>query len=512
MINPKDLYCYATTEQIGDTGQSLIQYEIHRYRDVRSLGNALAYVVICTHRVIVPGIKPYHVGANPDAFSGYQDYLAALTNSLELEVSPASPASTIVLRELFPRTLNANISTSLDTQIGNSSSSSIQHSTGSSTSQSNTFGVGVSGGFFGELPVFNISSEYQHGWNSGKSHSSESGTGREHQSSSSSGETMSVKDWSAYGRIDAANQSASWVWGQSYPWDVVLYNQSKTTSHVILPPFIQSRLMTTLTQHGDDGKDTHVTFALPPSQLSLFGIDFTMKAGWLIEFPHGVDMPETIKLTHNVVYHTASHKIMDSGAKASISAEIHSGIPTAFTSPALDLSTYALDPIADVKNGAAINFTNADLFRYPPTSSNQGSFRIVSTANTLLVTGKGFADTASSNFSQGEVEIVVDFKILDTTDEYSLLFHHWIGVTGHGVNLSVIVNRNKPITLLVDAQEGQGGQGNISSIKLRDLDFASVDFHDYLQLGLNKIVIKATATDASKPTLYTLSALAIGQG
>lgn len=510
MINTKDLYCYATAQPIGSTGQSLIQYEIHRYRDTRSLENRLAYLVICTHRVLIPNGTPYQVGANSAAFAGYSNYPAAVTNSFTVTASPASTECSISLRELFPRTLNASISTSLDTQSGSSSSSSTQQASGSSTSQSNTFGVSLSAGFFGELPVGNIGIDYQHSWGSGTFNSTSSGTGAGQQSGSSSGETMSVKDWSSYGQSDATGRIPSWIWGQSYPWDVILYNQSQDGTNIVLPPFVQSRMMTTVTG-GTPESPTYITFAMPPSQLSLFGLDFTMKASWLIDFPNGVTAPETIQIAHGLNYFTANHSVTGSGPTASLSAQINSGVPAPFTSPPLDLSTYALDPILDIKSGAAINFMSPNLFTYPPTASG-GAFKILSAANNLQVTGSGFAPNMTSDFALGPTALSVQFKILDAVNEYSLLFHHWIGTTGSPVSLSIAVNGNPPVAIFVDAQEGQGNQGNVSTINLRDLNFSSVNFHDYLQLGLNTIAITVTPVNPDGSNLYTLSALAIGQG
>lgn len=509
MINPKDLYCYATTQPIGTVGQSIIQYEIHRYSDIRGLSTRLAYVIICTHRIVIPNATPYVVGANSAAFTSYTDYPAVVTNTITASTAPNGTPSNVLLRELFPRTLNANISTSLDTQAGSSNTSTNQQTTGSSTSQSNTFGVSLSGGFFGELPVGSLTVDYQHSWGSGAYQSNSSGTGTGYQASSSSGETMSIKDWSSYGQADSSGQTPTWIWGQSYPWDVILYNQSQDGTNIDLPPFIQSRLMATLTG-GSSSAPTYTTFALPPSQLSLFGIDFTMKASWLIEFPDGVTAPETISLSHDLNYYTASHTLSGSAPAVSISAQISPPSPATYQSPALDLSTYALDPIPSVRNGAAINFTTAGLFTYPPNA--QGSaFKIISSANTLQVTGSGFAPDMSSDFTLGATQLTVTFKILDTDEEYSLLLHHWVGAAGNAVNVSVAVNTAPAIGIPVDALEGQGGQGNISKIKLRNLNFSSVDFHDYLQLGLNTIQITVTPVNASAANQYILSAMAISK-
>jgi hypothetical protein len=510
MINLKDLYCYAGTTPIDSVGTSSVQYEIHRYEDTRCLNNTLAYTVVCTHRIVIPNGNPYRVGPSSDAFAGYANYPALVTNNVTLQIGPTSTTNKVVLREMFPRTLNASISTSVDTQSGTNQSSTTQQSSGSSTSQSNTFGVSISAGFFGEQPVGSIALDYSHAWGSSRSSSTSSGSGSGQSSESSSGTQMSVKDWSSYGYTDHSNQAASWIWGQSYPWDVIQYNQSQDGTNVTLPPFIQSRLMTTLVG-GSGGSPTYTSFALPPSQLSLFGIDFTMKASWVVEFPDGVAASETVQITHKLNYYTASHEVAGSGATASVSAQFGVAVEVLYTSPPLDLSLYALDPIRDIKSGAAVNLMAANLYTYPP-SANGGAFKILSTANNLQVTGTGFAPTLASNFSMGPTTLKVQFKILDVINEYSLLMHHWIGTAGNAINLSIAVNGNAPVTVFVDATEGQGSQGNISTINLRDLDYSSINFHDFLQIGLNTIVITATPVNPSGINVYTLSALAIGQG
>lgn len=511
MINPKDLYIYATTQPIGTVGTSLIQYEIHRYHDFRSQTNTLAYIVVCTHRIIVPAATPYQVGPNPGAFTGYSNYPAAIANNITAAAGPSASDATVLLKELFPRTLNASISTSIEEQASTNNSLTTQQSSGSSTSQSNTFGVAISGGFFGELPVGNLSLDYQHSWGSGTFASTGSGTDAGHQAGSTSGETMSIKDWSSYGYADAKSKSPNWVWGQSYPWDVILYNQSQSSGTVTLPPFVRSRLMTTIIG-GTPTAPTYTTFALPPSQLSLFGLDFTMKASWLIEFPKGVAAPETVSLTHNLSYYTASHSVTGSGPTASLTATINSvSSQTTWTSPALDLSSYALDPILTVKSGAAVNLMAANLFTYPPTAAG-GPFKMVSAPNNLQVTGEGFGPQMTSDFKNGATSVAAVFKILDTDGEYSLLLHHWIGAAGSAVTLSVVVNGSAPTVIYVDALEGQGGQNNVSTIALRDLNFSSVNFHDYLRLGLNTIEIEISPVNPGLSNLYTLSALAIGQG
>ncbi|MEZ2603974.1 hypothetical protein [Kluyvera intermedia] len=498
MLNPNDLFTYQETVPMKDPnsgtlfGTSIIQYSIERYIDTQNLGNTLAYVLSCKHRIIIPNATPYRPGPNSNA--QYDNYPAIMTNSIGLSV--ANTGAQITLRKIFPQTLNSSVSTSQSQESSSGMTNSVQNSSGSNTSQTNTFGVNVSGGVFAGLPVVNIGAEYSHGWESGSFSSLSTGSDRSNHRGSSNSESMSIKDWSSYGYIDTNDQTPSWIWGQSYPWDVIQYNYSSDGVTILLPPFVQSRM--------SDG-----TEIFPPSQLSLFGIDFTMTASWLIAFPEGVTSMEEVILNHAMSYYTASHEL-SSGALVTRLQSSNQASTATYESPALPLSTYSLLPLlsADSRNGAAIGFT-VNPFTYPP-SVTSSQFKIVSAANNLQVSGTGFTNLMEADFSN-PVSLLVNFKILDTTNDYSLLLMNWIGEQSGACKLLITINKTHAVTLYVDAAEGQGGQNNVTSIDLRNTDFTSINFHDYLTLGLNQIQIQVEPIDDKAENLYTLFAMAIGQ-
>jgi hypothetical protein len=99
---------------------------------------------------------------------------------------------------------------------------------------------------------------------------------------------------------------------------------------------------------------------------------------------------------------------------------------------------------------------------------------------------------------------------VDAVEEYSLYVKHWI--TGSvGVILSITVNEATTITRYVTACEAEGGDNNLLTIALRDLDFVSIDYHDYLQLGLNKVVIDMSPIgDNYESCVYQIRAVAVG--
>lgn len=112
--------------------------------------------------------------------------------------------------------------------------------------------------------------------------------------------------------------------------------------------------------------------------------------------------------------------------------------------------------------------------------------------------GAGFSpsETAlTAKFAQNctSLQMTANFKISDTTSEYTLFMKHWkTGATGVMLTLTINGDTANAITKYVDALEAEGGEENMLSIVLRNTDYGSVDYHDFLQLGLNTIDITIT--------------------
>ncbi|MBA5779462.1 hypothetical protein H2509_20210 [Stappia sp. F7233] len=471
-------------------GNSVVDYQIHRRRDVRNLGSSLGYLLTLKQRIIIPNQNGYQAG--PTSNTSYDDYPAILVNSVDLKVNNKG---SIVLQRIFPRTLNSAVSTSQSSDINKTSSASQETSSGSSNTNVNTFGVALSGGFFGELPMGSLTLDYSHTWENSTfgSHSDSTGTGT--MQGATAGDSMSVKDWSAYGFLDAAAVNPTWIWGQSYPWDVIQYNQTNGTT-INLPNFVVDRLM-------------NGSLVLPPSQLSLFGLDFTMTAGWLIDFPDGVTEDETIQLTHTTMSFTASHSLSSGNISATLQSQTAANAAQ-YSSGVLDLSIYSIIPLngAGPGNGAAIGFT-ATPFTIAPTKPSD-TFKILSPANTLQVTGSGFDSVMTSKFTANP-KMIFTFKISDYNIEYALMLMHWIGENSGACKVNWTVNKKNSGTLFVDSPEGEGGQGNVSSIELRNLDFTSINFHDYLVIGTNTVEVEVTPVNPGIANEYTLFAATVGE-
>ncbi len=496
VLKPLDLYAYEKTLPLSNFGVVTIKYEFRKYNDVRNLVSAPAYMLVCTQRVIVAGSMAYTSGPIM-AGTNYSNYPAIIVSQIIPTVNISG--ATAVVKTMFPKTLNSAVNTSFNEGGSSSSGTNYQTTSGSSTSTTNTFNI--------SLDPFQRSKE------SGTFTSAMSGTTASQESSISSGDAMSIKDWSSYGSL-TGNQ-VTWIWGQTYPWDVLQYNQNSNSTSKIngdpiitLPSFVLARLL--------DGS-LSPSLVLPPSSLSLFGCDFTMRAGWLIEFPNGITSSETVQLKHDMICYHASHGFdpQNNNAFEATLQTPSDASPGSYTTPQpLDMSTYALDPITtpSAKNGAIIGFTSNN-FTYGPTSGSE--FKIISPANTLQVTGSGF-DAGLTNagltttFTQTTL-LNVQFKIIDSVSAYSLLLKHWIGLNCGACQMTFTVNQEQPITMYVDATEGMGAQNNLSVIDLRNMNFASINFHDYLVVGLNTIAIEIAPVDSGADNQYTLFALAVGR-
>jgi hypothetical protein len=310
-------------------------------------------------------------------------------------------------------------------------------------------------------------------------------------------QSMSIKDWSSYGLIDSTGINPGWLFGQAYPWDVLQYNQPGDASNINLPNFVVAQLY-------DSG------MALPPSQLSQFGIDFTMTASWMLVYPDAITVDETVTFEHTITCLTASHQL-SGNADSPITATLQTASAAnsnKVTSPALSLSAYGLTPLTAtaVSQSTAIGFSAAN-WTIAPTSA-RGTCKVVSPGDTLQVEAVGFDETMTSDFSAA-TSVTLTFKVPDHNLPYTLALMHWIGAGGDPVEVAWNVNGKGSGTLYVDSTQGEGAQNNASVIAMRDNDFSSMSFHDYLIVGTNTVTLTMTR-DGSDATSYCLNAIAIG--
>ena len=499
-------------------------YDDVRMCDINAVGTAKSsrkYRLELTQRVRVCNTSSI---AFAESAAVYQDYPVLLTAVLEIDNTNAITT----LLSYSPRTLNAKVETagSQADQNGTTQSVALGSSSGSSQTQTNSYGASVSVGMDGP----SASANYEHSSASTSEQSSSTTNDSGHSSGRdvSNSATMSIKDWGAYALVNP-DQTLLWTFGQEYPWDVIQFRQftgqQASQQQLEVPQAVLARLYDSVTNS-----------LYPPSHLSVFGFDFVMKSMWLVEVPNG-DL-ETLDVLSQLSYYTASHSTTPNpnGSTppevAIVSRDVN---PTALQTASstqltttVDLALLALDPVGTNGDTAIVGFV-ANRFNILPsvvTASGQSAFAIPSPTNHLIVrdisnyagasapdVGAGFTATDSgliANFTPNQTPLVMrfHFKITNTHQDYTLFLKHW-KLSDTTIQLSIAINGTGLMTRIVDAYEAEGGESNLTTIKLRDLSFGTIDFHDYLQLGLNTVditILPATAPTAATPCYQLLAA------
>lgn len=471
-------------------GRSCIDYEIYKRTDVSNLKQIKGYLVLVRQRIVIPSTTSYSAGST--SITAYQDYPAIIENRVNIDVNNNA---NVVLDSVFPRTLNSSISTNSTSSSESSSSITHQNTVGSNSSNVNTFGVSIGGGFFGPQLTGELLLNYSHSWERSTSSENSSGGATSTQTNVSHSNSMSVKDWSAYSSVEDDDKSLTWLWGQTYPWDVILYNQASSGDNIYLPKFVAKRLV-------------NDNIVLPPSELSLFGLDFTSHASWRIDFPNGITEDEIMKITHETTYFTASHTKDGSGGVSATLQSAQDASDSSYDSGDIDLSLYALAAIGryQVDNAATIGL-RVDDFTLAP-KSHTDKFKIISPLNDMQVSGSGF-DSAMTTTFKSDVSLNVYFKVEDTSFNYSLNLLNWLEKGDSLCKISWIINeRYKGSSTISDVKNAES-QDNVTRIPLRNRDFESVNYYDYLVPGLNVVEISVKPVDPSATARYTLSTVAI---
>ncbi len=515
MLDTKDLYTYQILKPINDDtgvriGTTIIAYEIRRYIDVRNLKNTFAYQIFCTQRIIIPGA--YTPGSTDSIATEYTNYSAIVSNT----ITPDLSTKQLWIVDYSPRTINASINQTLSDDSSSGTGASWQQTIGSSTAESNTFGASASLGIWGTDPNASVSVNASQTSSTGTNNSTTSGTQSNIGSVSSIGDSFSIKEWAAYAFTDTADSQITWVWGQEYPWDVLQYRDGNE-GNIVPPSFVQDIMQS------PDGQ------LLPPSLLSQFGVDFTMKAAWIVEPTAGGHA----RFQHEINYYTGSHQWQDPSNPSTISCSLNSlSTPNTINTTKLDLYTYGLDPITNegITQTAIVGFIPQQFSIEPSTVTTAGKapgkFKILSLTNNLLIedstaysssvdVGAGFSpsETAlTATFSKNctSLSMNVSFKVISMSNNFRLYLKHWI-VGAQSVNISIAINGNT-VEKLVDDLEGEGGEDNLLNLYLRNLDFGSVNYQDFLQLGLNQLTITLTPNGTDYTSTYQLRALSIETG
>jgi hypothetical protein len=143
-------------------------------------------------------------------------------------------------------------------------------------------------------------------------------------------------------------------------------------------------------------------------------------------------------------------------------------------------------------------------------------FRVHSGMNNLCVMGRRFAERhedvglAADLSSKKTAELHVYFKSLDPEQQLVLFMRHW-KLNETGIHVSVRINDTAVVERHVDSAMIADGSQNVTTVILRNTDFGSYEFFDYLKLGLNHLHIRVRAEDPEANSCgYVLHTLAIG--
>lgn len=468
-------------------GKSINEYTILRCSDFSNLKNVKGYVVTLKQRIIIPNPKEYQPGSS--SVIKYEKYPILFENEVDLVTDSKAK---IKLHSLFPKTLNTTVNLNSSSQTGKDTSNTVQHTSGSSTTNVNTFSVDVGGGYMMGTGFFQISFGYKHDWiaESNKSQSQSSGTTLQNQNSHTN--AMSVKDWSSYSTQSKEQDKIKWIWSQSYPWNAIFFNAVAGGGDTInLPEFVKSRMF-------NNG------ILLPPSELSLFGLDFTQTAAWIITFPEGENISETISLKHKINSFSATHQLNGNDLSASMDSANESSVAE-FQIGALDLSLYSLSPIFK-RDIASIGFLKSEFIAVPAKYSD--TFKIMSNITNLMITGTGFDKNMTSDFSS-PTSMDLTFKIPNHEKSYALELIHSVGNESGDCKVEWLINDKHQGSLTLCNDTSTEKQNARTTISLRNVDYESLNFHDYLTIGVNNIKLTFTPIDKTKKNSYNISVITI---
>ena len=481
---------------LGGNGAAYLKVFVEKRIATSNLASRPTYLIFAALRLSVYNKQSLNI--NPGAVTSYQNYPAIFTVQKTLQCPVASEAANFELMRYAPATVNTAITTSRSDLMGTNKTNSAQQSVGSSTSQTNSFGVNVQGGLMMDLPMFSVGVSYDHAWSSEQNQGRAVSVGQDSSSQSGNSDTFSIKDWGIYAQVNYDALTASWVCAQEYPWDVLQYHSVGNGGNIEIPDEYVNRLLV-----GD--------CVLPPSQLSLCGTDFTFTSNW--KFSPSEDNVDPTQGIVTLVLDTAcalaTHQRTGSASPYGLSVTL--GQPATTTNNLTltwgDLAQLALDALAPGRNDASLNFLKLPASRFPAAATVP--LTLTSPTNTLLCTASGFGPGMIADVASGTASYTLAFKVLDTVSEVVLYLKHWKMDSG-AIVLTISINGQALPDEFVDAAQGAGGASNRTEITLRSTDYMSDDFCNYLVVGLNIIKVSlAPKLTAPGATRYCLSAAVV---
>lgn len=551
MYQKQDPYSYISFSKIYDGGKEIgfiaYDYQVSLYNDVQVTGTSSVeqpqnqqFIVTCKQRIF---IKNTNSSTSPIVVSeptaeAFENYPAQISAYMSI---PAADGLTLNLLDYSPQTVNTAVqqTNSSGSSSNNTTGTSSSSTTGSSYSQSSNYGTSVTAG---NMSGVTHSSEHSTTVTTEKSSTTGSESSNSAGRDSSSGSSMSIKDWGSYGSVNPFHIYPTWTFGQEFPWNAIECRYANKTVNPNNSNQINLYISSSMQGNLYDG-----VFLYPPSELSIFGLSFVMSSTWRVYVDYGSSTE--ITLNHVVDYYSASHSLSettdDDGATIYVPNVYLDGTPSTLkdsttsespytVSNTINLNIMALDPIGVNTDAAIIGFLPTK-FIPPAAPAAPGAsvaipedFLILASTNDLQIQdATDYPEGGASGFSVSQTcltatwdpakqypySIIMYFKIIDSINDYDLHIKGWKN-SSSGVILDFVINEdeNNTITKYVDALEAEGGDNNIINIALRNLDFSSIDYHDYLQLGLNSIKITMRPIDAGQDCSYQMRAVSITKG
>lgn len=494
MLTARDLNTFHIRKDITVSGKvrgyTDIQYEVLSYTDTRNDGCKQAYMVACTQRLIVTNYNGFISDAT--SVSSFTNYPIMIGSSVALNAKGVTD-TTGTLVNYAPRTLNSSISSTTDNSANSATTFSSEYSSGSSFSTTNSYSVSGSLGFFGDSLTGSVSAGTSNSTTNARSRSTTNGASVNHGAQVSSAIGMSIKDWASYAQFKKDGE-IGWVFGQEYPWNVIRYRDAPTGGNIHLPQGVQDRLFC-------KGQ------LFPPSEIALFGTDFCTSAAWVLEVDPTSKVDPTLSAIHQINPSFGTHSIgKDSKGKSVLEVQLRNTPADPIKIGPIDLALLGLDPALTASSGSPVIGFIDRRFDIPPDAG--ASFAIRSPENDLLVRGAGFNTGMTTDFSAPATHLTVSFKLLDLQSDVVLSLKHFTDA-GKPCRLKIKVNDVALRDRIIDAAEERSGGSNVSEITLRDRDFSSADFCDYLQAGLNEVSIAIEPDTGVTGARYTLVAMAL---
>lgn len=493
-----ELHAYEQQYSLGENGSATLKVFVFKKINTLNLATKPVYIIKTALRVSIYNNQVFNLAAG--SILAYQNYPALFSFKQTLTSLAPAEKDSFRLLSYAPQTVNSSVTVSRSDSDVAGVTNSAQQSIGSSTSQTNSFGVNAQGGIMVALPLFTVGANYDYAYTSAQSQERGTATSAQSEEQTGNADSYSIKDWGVYAQVNRGKLEAGWICGQEYPWNVLQYRTQNSSGNIDLPEPVVARML--------EGN-----CVLPPSQLSQFGTDFTFTAEWSFtptEANVNLDTP-LLSIPLTIAYVLASHQRLGFSPPYHLAASLSQPSTSNFDLILNwgQLECLALNPVIAARNDASLNFQKVPAARFPTGPSRP--LTLTSPTNTLFFTASGFSPGMIVDVAQGPASYTLKFKLTDTVGELSLYLKHW-KLDPAGLVLTITINEFTLPVQYVDALQGEGGMGNRTTIGLRSTDYMAEDFADYVIVGLNTITVTVGLNDAlPRPSVarYCLSAVVV---